>query len=76
MMRVLHLDLWQFSNSFLFDIFQKIIPERNDFDILIVKLDFLTIWSVNYKSFDFYVVVVFENFPAVSVYKLIIAMLC
>lgn len=47
----------EFGNPFLFNIFEQVVPERDEVNWLIVHLNLLTIKSVNYPPLDFDVVV-------------------
>ena len=62
----------QFGNSLLFDIFQKIVPNWNQSERLIVKLHFVSIRSFDYKAFDFIVVISGQDIPTLLIQKLII----
>lgn len=62
----------QFGNSFLLDIFQKIVPNWNQSDGLIVKLYFVSIGSFDYKPLDFIVVIRGKDIPTLFIQKLII----
>ena len=70
----MHGHLWQFSDTFLLDIFEQIIPKRNKLYSLIVKLNFLTVGGIHHISLHFDVVIVLNNFPAIDVDELVISM--
>ena len=58
----------------MLNIFEEIIPKRDKFDCLIIKLNFLTIRSIHHEPLHLDVVIVLNYFPAICVDELVISM--
>ena len=74
-MGVLEGDTLEFGDPFLFNIFEEVVPERDEGYFLVVQFYLLSILSVDHESFDLVVVVLTDDLPALFTQKFIVPML-